>query len=90
MDISNRKEKRWSSLPLKFSNTTEKIIWDITDEEMIDGCTIASVVSFEHLGLSLSIEGSNYEFFGPATDLSPLSAMVSLIICQIFCFLFSK
>lgn len=88
MDISNRKETRWSSLSLNFSNTIEKIIWEITDEEMIDGCTVASIVNFEHLGLSLSIEGTNYEFFGPAKDLSPLSTLVSLIVCLFFLHIF--
>nr|XP_009413254.1 PREDICTED: uncharacterized protein LOC103994598 isoform X1 [Musa acuminata subsp. malaccensis] len=58
---------------------TEKLLWEITEEEMVGGYTIASFLNFKLLGLSASISGPGKECFGPVKDLSPLGDMDGLI-----------
>lgn len=59
---------------------TEKLLWEITEEEMVGGYTIASFLNFKLLGLSASISGPGKECFGPVKDLSPLGDMVISLI----------
>ncbi|KAK1307366.1 hypothetical protein QJS10_CPA10g01050 [Acorus calamus] len=74
IDISGRRERQFS-LFSRSNDANEKILWQITEEEMLDGCTIASAVNFKTLGLSLSLGQHGERQFGPVGDLSSLGDM---------------
>ncbi|KAK1307367.1 hypothetical protein QJS10_CPA10g01051 [Acorus calamus] len=74
IDISGRRERQFS-LFSRSNDANEKILWQITEEEMLDGCTIASAVNFKTLGLSLSLGQHGEQQFGPVGDLSSLGDM---------------
>lgn len=60
---------------------------------MIAGCTVASGLNFDQLGLSVSIARQGEEEFGPVKDISPLKNMVFTdlqIIKHSFIFFFLK
>ncbi|PKA53298.1 hypothetical protein AXF42_Ash010028 [Apostasia shenzhenica] len=72
--ITRREKKRFSIL----SNSNvrpEKILSQITDEEMSSGYTIASALNFKYLGLSVSLRNPGKVQYGPIKDLSPLCDM---------------
>lgn len=75
VDISGRREKRHISVPFHSNTRTEKILWQISEEEMVGGYTIASALNFKLLGFSASISKTGNERFGPVKDLSPLGDM---------------
>lgn len=79
VDLSGRREKRHLSVPFHSNITTEKILWQIREEEMVGGYTIASAMNFKLLGFSASINKPGKECFGPIKDLSPLGDMVGFI-----------
>ncbi|KAG0474801.1 hypothetical protein HPP92_014487 [Vanilla planifolia] len=53
----------------------EKILWQITNEDMINGYTIVSALNFKYLALSVSLSNPGKEKFGPVKELSPLGDM---------------
>jgi len=59
---------------------TEKFLFQITQEEMVEGYTIASALNFKLLGISASIARPGKEFYGPVRDLSALGDMVISIL----------
>lgn len=63
-------------LPFKSRQNDEEIPDEITGEEFYEGYTIASTLNFKFLGLSVSIDNSGKDVFGPPQDLSPLGDMV--------------
>ncbi|XP_073111690.1 uncharacterized protein [Elaeis guineensis] len=75
VDLSGRREKRHISVPFHSNIRTEKILWQIREEEMVGGYTIASAMNFKLLGFSASISKPGKECFGPVKDLSPLGDM---------------
>ncbi|WOL09557.1 hypothetical protein Cni_G18310 [Canna indica] len=75
MTLPGRREAAHFLLPFHSFAKSEKILWQITEEEMVGGYTIASFLNFKLFGLSVSISGSGEECFGPVKDLSPLGDM---------------
>lgn len=78
IDISGSKEKARFSIPFRSTTKTEKIVFQIAEEEMACGYTIAAAMNFKHLGISASIARAGKEYFGPVQDLSALGDMVIL------------
>lgn len=76
MDISKRRERKLFTLAS--NQETEKVILQITEEEMIEGDTISAPLKFQRLGLCLSLGTPDRENFGPIKDLLPLSDMVNV------------
>lgn len=65
---------------LSHSNTkTPKVLWQITDDEMTNGYTIASSLNFKYLGISVSLEETGSEQLSSVKDLSPLGDMVNVL-----------
>ncbi|KAK2995313.1 hypothetical protein RJ640_023827 [Escallonia rubra] len=82
LDMSGRKATRKISLPLMSRKQNDVVFEEITDEEIHEGCTVASALNFKALGISASIIESGKEHFGPPKELSPLGDMDgSLDLC---------
>ncbi|KAK2999891.1 hypothetical protein RJ639_022624 [Escallonia herrerae] len=82
LDMSGRKATRKISLPLMSRKQNDVIFEEITDEEIHEGCTVASALNIKALGLSASITESGKEHFGPPKELYPLGDMDgSLELC---------
>ncbi|XP_020672034.1 uncharacterized protein LOC110092030 [Dendrobium catenatum] len=75
MDKSAKTNKRNFSILPHSNMKTQKVLWQITDEEMTNGYTIASALNFKDLGISVSLEKPGIEQFSPVRDLSPLGDM---------------
>ncbi|KAL6906369.1 hypothetical protein ACP4OV_003970 [Aristida adscensionis] len=73
IDISGRKDKR-RFLARPNSERSEKFLYDIKHDELVDGYTIASGLNFKGLGLSSSVSRHGGQF-GPVKELSPLGDM---------------
>ncbi|WVZ57683.1 hypothetical protein U9M48_008037 [Paspalum notatum var. saurae] len=73
IDISGRKEKR-RLLARSHLERSEKHLYDIKHDELVEGYTIASGLNFKGLGLSSSIGGHGGRF-GPVKELTPLGDM---------------
>ncbi|KAG0473021.1 hypothetical protein HPP92_014878 [Vanilla planifolia] len=71
----DRKEKRSDSGHSKRNMKAEKILWQITNEDMTNGYTIVSALNFKYLALSVSLSNPGKEKFGPVKELSPLGDM---------------
>lgn len=80
VDISGRKRKRYFFLHFQSNLSNEKVLRQITEEEVLEGYTIDSALDLRVLGLSVSISRNGEEHFGPITDLSPLGGMVGSIV----------
>lgn len=64
-------------MPFESKKSNEVILGEITEEEIYEGCTIASALNFNFLGISVSIaQHGEDQHHGPVTDLSPLGDMV--------------
>ncbi|KAF8380627.1 hypothetical protein HHK36_028116 [Tetracentron sinense] len=75
LDMSGKRKKWKFPLPLHSKQSSEVILEEITEEEIFEGYTIDSALSFKAVGLSVSISQSGKERFGPVKDLSPLGDM---------------
>ncbi|BFG31191.1 hypothetical protein CerSpe_174650 [Prunus speciosa] len=75
LDIKGKKHTRKVGGPLESKKNNEAILEEITEEEIYEGHTIASALTFKMLGLAVSIDQSGTEQFGPVKDLSPLGDM---------------
>lgn len=75
IDLSGRTTKK-IAFPFLSKRNNELVLEEISEEEIYEGNTIASVLNFKLLGLSASINLSTEESFGPVKDLSPLGDMV--------------
>ena len=75
LDLSVKKDTR-IGLHFLSKKKSEVLLEEITEEEIIEGCTLASALNFNMLGLAVSISRSGQEHFGPVEDLSPLGDMV--------------
>lgn len=80
VDISGRERKRNFFLPFQSNLSNEKVLRQITEEEVLEGYTIDSALDLRVLGLSVSISRNGKEHFGPIMDLSPLGGMVGSIV----------
>ncbi|KAL3817950.1 hypothetical protein ACJIZ3_003855 [Penstemon smallii] len=67
--------KRKNPLSFQTKRVKEVVLEEITDEDMLEGYTIAAALNFKSLGISASISQSGGEQFGPVRDLSPLGDM---------------
>lgn len=76
LDLSGKKDTRRFGLHFLSKKKNKVLFEEITEEEIIEGCTLASALNFKMLGLSVSIAQSGQEHFGPVEDLSPLVDMV--------------
>nr|XP_016473057.1 PREDICTED: uncharacterized protein LOC107795012 [Nicotiana tabacum] len=74
IDLSGRTTKK-IAFPFLSKRNNELVLEEISEEEIYEGNTIASVLNFKLLGLSASINLSTEESFGPVKDLSPLGDM---------------
>lgn len=79
VDISGRNGKRNLFLPFHSNQSNEKVLRQITEEEVLEGYTIDSALDLRLLGLSVSISRTGKEHFGPVRDLSPLGGMVGSV-----------
>ncbi|XP_062205491.1 uncharacterized protein LOC133907454 isoform X2 [Phragmites australis] len=77
IDVSGRKDKR-RFLARPHLERSEKLLYDIKHDELVDGYTIASGLSFKGLGLSSSV-GRHGGRFGSVKELSPLGDMDGLV-----------
>lgn len=77
IDISGRKDKRHFLARPRFERS-EKLLYDIKHEELVEGYTIASGLNFKGLGLSACVCRHGGGRFGSLKELSPLGDMVSL------------
>ncbi|KAK9984845.1 hypothetical protein SO802_034370 [Lithocarpus litseifolius] len=75
LDLSGKKDTRRIGLHFLSKKKNEVLLEEITEEEIIEGCTLASALNFNMLGLAVSISQSGQEHFGPVEDLSPLGDM---------------
>ncbi|XP_077244890.1 pleckstrin homology (PH) domain-containing protein [Tasmannia lanceolata] len=75
VDISGRRERWHFSRPFQTNQILEKVVGEITEDEIFEGYTIDSALNFGLLGLSVSISSPEKERFGPAKELSPLGSM---------------
>ncbi|ONK73416.1 uncharacterized protein A4U43_C04F31270 [Asparagus officinalis] len=75
LNLSGRNEKKHFSVPFRSTMKAEKIFLQITQEEMVEGYTIASALTFKFLGISASLAEPGKELFGPVRDLSALGDM---------------
>lgn len=78
VDMTGKKHTRKIVLPFQSKKENEVILEEITEDEIYEGCTIASTLNFKLLGLSVSIAQSGNDHFGPIKDLSPLGDMVNI------------
>jgi len=76
IDTSGKKEKK-RILARSHLERSEKHLYDIKHDELVEGYTIASGLNFKGLGL-LSCVGGHGGRFGSVKELSPLGDMVSL------------
>ncbi|KAL6642664.1 hypothetical protein ACP70R_020845 [Stipagrostis hirtigluma subsp. patula] len=74
IDISGKKDKR-RFLARSSLERSEKLLYDIKHDELVDGYTIASGLNFKGLGLSSSVSRHGGGQFGPVKELSPLGDM---------------
>ncbi|KAL5230936.1 hypothetical protein ABZP36_029712 [Zizania latifolia] len=74
IDISGRKDRK-RFLARACSERSEKILYDIKHEELVEGYTIASGLNFKGLGLSASACGHGSGRSGSLKELSPLGDM---------------
>ncbi|XP_065619172.1 uncharacterized protein LOC112023786 [Quercus suber] len=74
LDLSGKKDTR-IGLHFLSKKRNEVLLEEITEEEIIEGCTLAPALNFNMLGLAVSISQSGQEHFGPVEDLSPLGDM---------------
>uniref|UniRef100_A0A0E0BDW2 PH domain-containing protein n=1 Tax=Oryza glumipatula TaxID=40148 RepID=A0A0E0BDW2_9ORYZ len=74
IDISGRKDKR-RFLARPRSERSDKILYEINHEELVEGYTIASGLNFKGLGLSASACRHGSGQFGLLKELSPLGDM---------------
>lgn len=77
VDRSGRKHSRKIYHRFK-SKTNTDTCEEINEEEMHEGCTIASALNFNSLGLSVSINQTGKDQCGTVEDLSPLGDMVRI------------
>jgi vacuolar protein sorting-associated protein 13A/C len=77
IDITGRRDKR-RYLARPRAERSDKILYDIEHEELVDGYTIASGLNFKGLGLSACVCRHGGAQFGALKELSPLGDMVSL------------
>ncbi|XP_028077973.1 LOW QUALITY PROTEIN: uncharacterized protein LOC114279888 [Camellia sinensis] len=82
-DTAGTKQTRKIPFPFLSKENNVVIFEEITEEDIYEGYTIASVLNFKLLSLSVSVTQSGREGrFGPPKDLSPLGDMDgSLDIC---------
>lgn len=83
MDISGKERTRFPRMS-QTAKRTEKTLWKITPDEMVDGYTIASVLGFQGLGMSAAIITQGQESFGPVKELTPLGDMVISFLFFLF------
>lgn len=76
IDTSGKKEKK-RILARSHLERSEKHLYDINHDELVDGYTIASGLNFKGLGLQSSVGGHGGRF-GSVKELSALGDMVSL------------
>ncbi|KAG9142715.1 hypothetical protein Leryth_005471 [Lithospermum erythrorhizon] len=74
IDVGSKNTGKFAS-PFRSKKSNEAIIEEITEEEIYEGYTIASVLNLKSLGLSASVSESSEQHFGPMKDLSPLGEM---------------
>lgn len=74
IDISGRKDKRHFLARPRFERS-EKLLYDIKHEELVEGYTIASGLNFKGLGLSACVCRHGGGRFGSLKELSPLGDM---------------
>ncbi|PIA31101.1 hypothetical protein AQUCO_05300138v1 [Aquilegia coerulea] len=70
-----KRRKRNFPLPFPSQKSSEIILEEITEEELLQGYTISSALNFKILGLSVSISQFGKGHFGPVRDLSSLGDM---------------
>ena len=75
IDTSGKKEKK-RILARSHLERSEKHLYDIKHDELVEGYTIASGLNFKGLGLLSCVGGHGR--FGSVKELSPLGDMVSL------------
>ncbi|KAF2308991.1 hypothetical protein GH714_042439 [Hevea brasiliensis] len=76
VDLARKKHAWKIALPFESKKSNEVILGEITEEEIYEGCTIASALNFKFLGFSVAIaQTGEDQYFGPVTDLSPLGDM---------------
>ncbi|XP_073000916.1 uncharacterized protein [Typha latifolia] len=75
VDMSGKREGRHSRISIHSDIRSEKILWQVTQEEMVGGYSIASGLNFKTLGISASISKHGKECFGPVRELAPLGDM---------------
>lgn len=76
IDITGRRDKR-RYLARPRAEKSDKLLYGIGHEELVDGYTIASGLNFKGLGLSACV-CRNGQQLGALKELSPLADMVSL------------
>ncbi|OIT20385.1 hypothetical protein A4A49_38349 [Nicotiana attenuata] len=91
IDLSGRTTKK-IAFPLLSKRNNELVLEEISEEEIYERNTIASVLNFKLLGLSASIKLSSKESFGPVKDLSPMAHWISAptVLMEIAAFVSSK
>jgi hypothetical protein len=82
IDMSGRKNKR-RFLTRPHLERSEKHLYDIKPDKLVEGYTIASGLNFKGLGLSSSV-GRHGGRFGSMKELSSLGDMVSLNLLVFF------
>ncbi|KAF3782527.1 Vacuolar sorting-associated protein 13C [Nymphaea thermarum] len=82
---------RLVSLPVKgryssslLSNKDNEDVVEFTNDEMVDGCTIGSVINFGNMGMSVTMSGPDKQVFGPVSDLSLLGGLGGSIIVKAY------
>ncbi|KAK6935059.1 Pleckstrin homology domain [Dillenia turbinata] len=74
LDIAGR--RKWNvASPFQSEKKGEKILAEISEEEIFEGCTVAPALNFKLSGISVSMAHSGKENFGPVKELSPLGDM---------------
>ncbi|MQL75897.1 hypothetical protein Taro_008256 [Colocasia esculenta] len=73
VDVSERRER--TRFAFRSRQQDEKVILQITQDEMLEGDTISAALNFKHLGMSLSLGRPGKENFGPVKELLPLGDM---------------
>jgi vacuolar protein sorting-associated protein 13A/C len=81
IDISGKKEKK-RLLARSHLERSEKHLYDIKHDELVEGYTIASGLNFKGLGLLSSVGGQGQ--FGAVKELTPLGDMVSLVFFYLY------
>ncbi|XP_031502249.1 uncharacterized protein LOC116265643 [Nymphaea colorata] len=73
---------RYSS-SLLLNKDNENVV-ELTSDEMVDGCTIGSVINFGNMGMSVTMSGPDNPVFGPVSDLSLLGGLDGSIIVKAY------